>query len=60
MQGGDRITVWVDDKKVLVHTAKTKLAGKYALLGANGKYVFRDVKYDAVSSSGMRMASGGL
>ena len=57
VEKGDKITVWVDERKVLVYTAKSKLSGKYALLGAKGKYVFQDVKYDAITSSAVKTTS---
>lgn len=47
VQDGNLITVWLDGKNVLEYAAKNKLSGKYALLAANGSYVFSRVAISA-------------
>ena len=51
VRNGDRITVWVNDRKVLSVAAKQKLSGRYALLGANGKYVFTGVQFEPIANA---------
>jgi hypothetical protein len=41
VRDGNMITVWLNEKRVLEYAAKSKLRGKYALLVANGSYLFR-------------------